>query len=86
VKYGISREVYDAKCDSQDGCCAICGISRSEITLHLDHDHYSKALRAFLCVRCNQGLGNFLDSPELLEIAASYIRAYADNPPPKGKV
>ena len=32
--------------------------------------------RALLCDACNKGLGHFRDNPELLEVAAGYLRKY----------
>ena len=65
---------------SQNSLCAIC--QKPEVnkhrtgcvmTLAIDHDHEKGHIRGFLCQKCNQGLGMFLDSPELLIKAASYL-------------
>jgi hypothetical protein len=59
-------------------------------TWHIDHDHSccdwnprdtgvalcGKCVRGILCVNCNTGLGMFRDSPEALEAAAEYLRAW----------
>lgn len=50
--------------------CIICGLSAEVV----DHDHISKRIRGSLCHRCNMGLGHFKDDPELLELAAMYLR------------
>jgi len=42
-----------------------------------DHDHITKKPRGVLCTQCNTGIGNFQDSPALLEAAIAYLR----NPP-----
>ncbi len=70
--------------DLQDGRCAICrkkfllldGMNREKFCLdiEIDHDHKTGLARSILCHRCNVGLGNFEDNPELLEKAATYIR------------
>jgi hypothetical protein len=35
-----------------------------------------KAIRAFLCVDCNHGLGRFCDDPALLRAAAGYTERF----------
>jgi hypothetical protein len=65
----------------QGGCCAICqrSISLAKAVEDHDHGHRGKAhrcaecIRGVLCYRCNTGLGQFRDSPELLEAAARYL-------------
>lgn len=62
---------------AQKGCCAVCGAdSPGEKDWNIDHDHKTGALRGLLCCRCNPGLGNFRDSPDLLERAAAYLRKH----------
>ena len=51
--------------------CVICG---DEGNLVVDHDHRTGRVRGALCQRCNMGLGHFRDEPELLELAAMYLR------------
>ena len=43
--------------------------------LVVDHDHKTNKIRGMLCNRCNQGLGQFKDDPELLEYARIYLLA-----------
>lgn len=50
--------------------CIICGLPAEVV----DHDHVTKRIRGSLCQRCNMGLGHFRDDPELLELAAMYLR------------
>ena len=50
--------------------CVICGLAAQVV----DHDHITKRIRGSLCHRCNMGLGHFRDNPELLELAAMYLR------------
>lgn len=69
--YGISTGDYQHMLDEQEGKCAICGVSNTE--LHVDHDHDTGDVRALLCFSCNSGLGMFKDDPELLRKAAVYI-------------
>lgn len=55
--------------------CIICGKTGR---MFLDHDHVTLKVRGMLCNSCNLGLGHFLDDPELLEFAASYLRELTD--------
>ena len=73
-KYGISIEQYDELLLAQHGLCKICG--RTCITgksLSVDHDHKTGAVRGLLCVPCNQALGQFQESPEVMARAIVYI-------------
>lgn len=55
--------------------CNLCGKPfKNTKDKHLDHDHQTGEPRGVLCNRCNQKLGRFQDSPELLEKAAEYLR------------
>lgn len=78
-KYGLTYEEYHKKLDEQKHLCAICKQpekdSRKTI-LSIDHDHETGKVRAFLCNNCNRGLGNFVDNPELLRIAANYLEQH----------
>jgi len=75
---GFTQDVFETALLFQKGRCAICSnkLDRAKQT-HADHSHQNKKPRGVLCARCNIGLGNFKDSPELLEAAAAYLR----NPP-----
>lgn len=76
-RFGISREDYLARLDSQAGACAICGAPAD----HLDHDHSTGPLRDFLCRPCNVGLGHFGDDPARLRAAAAYLDRHANGSP-----
>lgn len=80
ARYGVTMEWFDQKLAEQDGRCAICPAEITESTCHVDHDHQTGAPRDLLCPNCNYGLGNFKDSPELLELAAAYLRRHAGVP------
>lgn len=54
--------------------CVICGEPEKKgKQLAIDHDHATGLIRGVLCQRCNMGIGQFRDSPELLRFAALYL-------------
>lgn len=75
--YTITKEEYEALFAKQGGCCALCGMDskQNKKRLAIDHCHSAKNIRGLLCSKCNQGLGLFNDSPELLRKAAVYVEA-----------
>ncbi len=93
-KYNITMEEYLDRLNRQNGVCAICKEQESAISewdgepkrLSVDHDHRccpghrscGKCVRGLICRRCNSMLGNSSDSPEILELAAMYLRSYLD--------
>ena len=80
--YGITVDRYNEMLDAQNGCCAICAkpeaneIKGKVVSLAVDHDHSTGAIRALLCSNCNRGLGLFNDDPELLDKAKSYLASH----------
>lgn len=73
-RHGLSPEEQDALFDQQEGLCAICGEPCPKFPrLCIDHDHITGKIRGLLCKQCNLGLGNFRDSPEILEAAIAYL-------------
>ena len=72
--FGISQSDYDALLGSQSGGCAICGKPPGKISLHVDHDHETGAIRGLLCVGCNNALGQLHDQPRLLLRAIAYVQ------------
>ena len=76
-KYGITPEQYDEMFASQHGGCAICGRPPTPgISLHVDHNHETGAIRRLLCFLCNNLLGDANDDPSLLEKAAAYLHSH----------
>lgn len=81
--YGITPERFVEMETAQGGLCAICGLPESyagnrtnthrKRKLSIDHDHGTGTVRGLLCHRCNLGLGNFRDDPELLKAATRYL-------------
>lgn len=65
---------------AQRNRCALCGTGITARTKApgdrsaLDHNHITGAYRGVLCGSCNVGLGNFCDSPELLQKAIDYLK------------
>jgi hypothetical protein len=76
--YGISQEDYDQKLAYQNYGCAICGKEAKTRKLSVDHCHTTGKIRDLLCGPCNTGLGQFQDNPELLILAADYLRKHSD--------
>lgn len=74
--YGLTQDDWDALVRKQRNRCAICKTDkpggRGE-RWHVDHDHLTGQVRGLLCHRCNMGIGFFLDDPEVIKAAASYV-------------
>jgi hypothetical protein len=72
-RYGLSLAELRAMLARQGDACAIC--RRSGVPLHIDHCHVTGKVGGLLCRRCNQGLGNFDDDPNLTAAATAYLKA-----------
>lgn len=77
--YGISMADFVAMWDAQNGKCAVCEIEmlptgRTADAACVDHNHVTGDVRGLLCRSCNHGIGHLKDSPEILELAAAYLR------------
>jgi hypothetical protein len=85
-KFGISRDGYEKMLLSQNGKCAICGTEnpsrngKAVKNFAVDHNHTTGQVRSLLCTPCNQGIGHFLDSPNLLRTAATYLETFNQYP------
>jgi len=78
--YGITLEIFKKMLLIQENKCFVCkGNSRNRwgYGLAVDHCHKSGKVRKLLCDKCNKGLGQFNDNPELLRLAAKYIEDYS---------
>lgn len=73
-RFGIEREEYENILENQDSKCAICAVDISGNKKALDHCHNTGKIRAFLCKRCNCGIGFFSDNPVLLNKALDYLK------------
>lgn len=74
--YGITIEDYELMLQQQEGKCKIC--KTTEFTgvgncLHVDHCHITGKVRGLLCMKCNNGLGNFKDNIKTLHNAITYL-------------
>jgi hypothetical protein len=72
-----TKEEYDVMLKNQNSRCKICGISEDELNrvLYIDHDHKTNKVRGLLCTSCNNGIGQFKDSIELLKNAVNYLES-----------
>jgi hypothetical protein len=74
--YGINFDEYESMLKKQGGVCAICASpppKKHKQRLSIDHCHTTGRVRGLLCDACNQGLGLFKDSPELMLKSISYL-------------
>jgi hypothetical protein len=77
--YGITLDQVAQLLLLQGGTCAICGGTepgkhRGKVTnWHVDHNHKTGEVRGLLCINCNNGLGRFKDTAELLGRAYDYL-------------
>ena len=72
---GLTVEQFDAMVATQEGKCLLCEDYKGE-QLRIDHCHNSKKVRGLLCNRCNSALGQFQESPELLQKAIDYLMVH----------
>lgn len=81
-QYGLTPEAIDCMSEEQGHACAICGdppksrLRRNGRIHHgffVDHDHATGAVRGLLCARCNNGLGQFKDNIDLMQLAIDYL-------------
>lgn len=76
-KYGIGIIEYNKMLVKQEGKCCICGTinpGNGQTNFAIDHNHKTGEVRGLLCRPCNQALGLFKDSPEILEKATTYLK------------
>lgn len=70
-QYGLTEDQFNTMQKAQDKKCAICGVAK---VLCIDHDHKTGRVRKLICHNCNLGIGNFRDNPDLLYLAAQYLK------------
>src|SRR5260370_15243056 len=64
---------------AQNGVCKICRRTCHR-RLSVDHCHLTNVVRWLLCSKCNIGLGQFNDDPELLREAANCLDEWLGRP------
>jgi hypothetical protein len=73
---GVDKKLYLDLLSLQNNKCAICkaefGITKKKFSV--DHCHETNLIRGLLCVRCNFGIGYFLDNISLLQNAIEYLQ------------
>ena len=76
-RYGIGAEQKNIMVQKQNSRCAICRkrFSSGKDT-QVDHCHTEGTIRGILCRKCNNGLGQFDDSTELLRRAVVYLEGW----------
>ena len=77
--YGIDSVHWQNLFDSQEGCCAACGIHQSSLrrTLDTDHDHDTGEVRGLLCSRCNRLIGQAEEDIILLKSIIRYLEEHS---------
>lgn len=77
-KYGLTLDDYKNILAEQKECCSICKVNQSNFNkkLAVDHCHKTGKVRGLLCQFCNQGLGNFKDNKQLLDLAIKYLEKH----------
>lgn len=73
-RYGLTPAEFEAMLVDQEGRCRLCMERLTKVTVRIDHDHQTGAVRGLLCHNCNLGLGYFRDDPHALDRAAAYLR------------
>ncbi len=77
--YGMTPDGLRAMQEAQGNRCAICGDEpdpsgkQAASRLHVDHCHTTGRVRALLCLRCNNGIGLFMEDPRRLAAASEYL-------------
>lgn len=76
AKYKLTEENLVYLLDRQGRTCAICcrPFGPGLMTMNIDHDHNTGAVRGLLCSACNKGLGYFGDLDFRLLRAIDYLR------------
>ena len=79
--FDMSPAEYERLLAAQDGVCAICKCPPPDGTgryhhLGVDHCHKCSVVRGLLCMRCNQGIGQAMDTPSTMRAGADYLEAH----------
>jgi len=80
-KHGVTRGTYVALWERQRGKCLCCGQNLRDVAQrapHIDHCHYTGAIRGLLCHYCNTALGMVRESHQNAIALASYIENHCE--------
>ena len=85
--YGLELEDYEQMLKDQKGVCLICKKEETQRSnpngkidsLRVDHCHTTGDIRGLLCSKCNFGISQFDDKPELLLRAFGYLQGWLEN-------
>ena len=80
-RYGITGDEFRRLLADQQGRCPVCDNEITELTAHVDHDHFccpgkkscGISNRGLLCNECNTGIGYMKDDPDILKAAIRYL-------------
>lgn len=74
-RYGITVNDYNLMLKTQNGQCAICGITEcpTNKSFSVDHCHITGKVRGLLCSTCNRALGLLKDNKIVLKAALDYL-------------
>lgn len=82
IKYGITKEQYQAMLAAIGGKCPICSVkleepcdSRKDAGV-VDHCHKTGSVRGILCARCNTAIGLIDEDVSRLEPMKKYLEAH----------
>ena len=79
-RYNLTLDSYGLLLAQQNGKCAICQMTVEDSICHyrrafdVDHSHSTGKVRGLLCMKCNGGLGLFVDNVVNLRRAINYLK------------
>ncbi len=75
-RYNLTELELKALFEKHESKCVICGVHKQNVNkgLAVDHCHKTGKIRGILCGNCNNGIGRFKDSIELLIKATEYLK------------
>lgn len=68
----LVKKISDLLINQDSHPCQICG-TICDSSIAIDHCHETGIFRGLLCKPCNNGLGHFMDDPDILAKAISYL-------------
>jgi hypothetical protein len=77
TRYKLTYVERQALEQQQQGRCKICGKPTEKLVVDHKHDESGK-VRGLLCIRCNSGIGHFLENEAILVAAIAYLRLDGD--------